>query len=161
MPIYEFFCKSCNTIFSFLSRRVNSEARPDCPKCGGQLQRRPSAFATVGKAKEPSDDLLSGIDENRMEQVMGDLAREAEKLNQEDPRQMARLMRRFSEKIGLDFSGSMAEALERLEAGEDPESIEAELGDILESEDMPFELRKETKASRPQEPERDETLYEL
>ncbi|XCN71926.1 MAG: FmdB family zinc ribbon protein [Candidatus Electrothrix aestuarii] len=34
MPIYEFYCQDCNTIFNFFSSRINTEKRPDCPKCG-------------------------------------------------------------------------------------------------------------------------------
>ena len=54
---------------------------------------------------------------------------------------------------------SMEEALARMEAGEDPDKIEQEMGDILENED-PFgkKTKKSTKRSRPLI---DETLYEL
>ena len=55
----------------------------------------------------------------------------------------------------------MQEALERMEAGEDPEKIEEEIGDILEEEE-PFLLSdKKTIKQRSQAPRRDTTLYEL
>jgi len=161
MPIYEFFCEPCNTIFNFLSRRVNTEARPACPRCGGELQRRLSAFATIGKAREPADDMFPDVDEARMERVFDKLAREAENLNEEDPRQMARMMRRFTTETGLDFGGNMARALERLEAGEDPEKIEQELGDLLEGDETPFEMKKGGGSKQRPIPRRDDTLYEL
>jgi len=160
MPIYEFLCEPCNTIFNFLSRRVNIDAKPSCPKCGKKLQRMMSSFSTIGRAKEPSDDVFSGMDEAGMERVLGDLARESENLHEEDPRQMARMMRRFTEKTGLDLSGPVAEALKRLESGEDMESIEEDLGDLLEGDEMPFEL-KGRKGKKKAKPHRDETLYEL
>jgi len=53
--------------------------------------------------------------------------------------------------------------LRRMEKGEDPEQVEAELGDILEEED-PFSLQaKKAKSikTRHKEPLRDETLYDL
>ncbi len=53
--------------------------------------------------------------------------------------------------------------LERMEKGEDPEQVEAEMGDLLEGEDpflLPNAKVKETKVKRP-EPMRDETLYDL
>ena len=99
MPIYEFFCKDCHTIFNFFSRRINTGTVPDCPKCGRTLKKLLSSFATIGKAKEPGDeDLPQGFDESRMEGALGELTREAEKMNEEDPKVMARLMRKFSEK---------------------------------------------------------------
>ena len=53
MPIYEFFCQDCNTIFNFLSRRINTDKQPDCPRCGRRkIQRLLSTFATIGKARE-------------------------------------------------------------------------------------------------------------
>ena len=163
MPIYEFFCKDCNTIFNFFSRRINTGKVPDCPKCGRLLKKMLSSFATLGKAKEPgSEDLPPGFDEARMERAMGELAREAEKMNEEDPRAMASLMRRFSEKTGLALNENMEKALSRLEAGEDPDQIEKEMGDIFaEDEGLPFEFKQTGKGSRSRTPVHDETLYEM
>ena len=36
MPIYEFACPDCRVIFNFLSKRVNPERSPTCPKCGNK-----------------------------------------------------------------------------------------------------------------------------
>jgi hypothetical protein len=57
----------------------------------------------------------------------------------------------------------MDEALRRMEKGEDPEQIEAELGDILEEEDPFSLLAKKAKSikTKHKEPLRDETLYDL
>jgi hypothetical protein len=56
----------------------------------------------------------------------------------------------------------MEEALRRMEAGEDPEQIEQEMGDLLEGED-PFNFgeKKSGKRLKKQPPAKDETLYEL
>lgn len=161
MPIYEFFCRSCNTIFSFYSSRINTSKVPSCPKCAKPLKRQMSLFATIGRAREEDGSPLPDIDESRMESVLGELAREAENVNEDDPRQMARIMRKFSEKTGLHLGDSMEEAISRLEAGEDPDSIEQQMGDLLEGED-PFSLmQKKAKAATPPAPQRDDTLYEL
>jgi len=55
----------------------------------------------------------------------------------------------------------MEEALERMEAGEDPEKIEAEMGDILEEEEPFLVSEKKPMKQRSQAPQRDTTLYEL
>lgn len=163
MPIYEFFCGDCNMVFNFFSQRVNTTKRPLCPKCNQiKLKRQPSAFATIGKAKENEDGPDLDIDESKMERVLGELAYEAENLNEDDPRQMAGVMRKFTEKSGLRLGDGMEEALARMEAGEDPEKIEQEMGDILEGED-PFALggTKRKKGFRAGAPGYDDTLYEL
>lgn len=160
MPIYEFYCSSCNTLFNFFSSRINTDATPPCPKCQQVLARQISLFSTIGRAKE--EEGMPDIDEDRMERVMGELAREAETLNEDDPQQMARMMRRFSEQTGMALGSGMEEALCRLEAGEDPEAIEQEMGDMIDNED-PFTLlaKKGKKGSGRPAPRRDETLYEL
>jgi hypothetical protein len=96
-----------------------------------------------------------------MEQAMGMLAREAEHINEDDPRQAAQLMRKLSDATGLRMGSGMEEALSRMERGEDPEKIEAEMGDLLEGEE-PFLLEaKAIRSKRTLQPRVDDTLYEL
>ena len=164
MPIYEFFCPDCNTIFNFFSSRINTDKRPDCPKCGRkELYKQMSTFATIGKAKEEDGaDPLAGLDESKMEQAFEGLMRDAEGLNEDDPRQMANLMRKFSEKTGISLGDQMEEALSRMEAGEDPDRIEQEMGDLLDSDDaFSLDMIKKKVGNRPRPPRHDETLYEL
>ncbi|WP_028582733.1 FmdB family zinc ribbon protein [Desulfogranum japonicum] len=164
MPIYEFFCPDCNTIFNFYSKRINTEKRPNCPKCGTvQLEKMLSTFATIGKAKEEdANDPFTGMDETKMEQAFAGLMQDAEQVNEDDPRQMARLMRKFSEKTGLRLGDQMEEALTRMEAGDDPDQIEAEMGDIMDGDDaFSLETMKKKIASGPRPPVHDEKLYEL
>lgn len=165
MPIYEFFCNDCNTVFNFFSSRPNTEKRPDCPRCGKEhLQKMMSAFATIGKAKETNgDDPFSGLDESKMEQALAGLMRQAENINEDDPRQMANLMRAFADKTGLNLGAPMEEAIARMEAGEDPEQIEREMGDMMKGEE-PFTLeamKKRAQFGSRRLPSHDERLYEL
>ena len=164
MPIYEFFCDQCHTIFNFFSRRPNSDKRPDCPQCGKvELVKMMSTFATIGKAKETDDeDPLAGLDESKMEQALAGLMQEAERINEDDPRQMANLMRKFADKTGMSLGAPMEQAIARMEAGEDPEQIEREMGDLMEGEE-PFTLEglKKKAQSRHRSPRRDDHLYEL
>lgn len=162
MPIYEFYCKKCYMIFSFFSATVNTEKRPLCPKCGKvKLERQMSVFSRVRNLAEGDEPPMPDMDESKMEQAMGLLAREAEGMDENDPKQAANLMRKLSDMTGLNLGPGMQEALRRMEAGEDPDQIEAEMGDLLEGED-PFTFgEKASGIPRKRPPRKDETLYEL
>ena len=95
-----------------------------------------------------------------MEKAMGLLAQKAEHIDENDPKQAAHLMRTFSEMTGLSMGKGMEEVIERMEAGEDPEKLEEDMGDIDEGELFSSPGRKVIK-ERPLVPFRDETLYEL
>lgn len=167
MPIYEFYCSRCHAIYSFLSKSINTTTAPNCPQCGKRkLRREVSGFAVTGKAgkDDAADDLP--IDESKMEDAMASLASEAEGMNEEDPRQAAKLMRKFSQMTGMEMGGGMEEALGRLEAGEDPDVVEKEMGDLMEGEDpfilpgkkgSPAGARKKKRGA----PTRDPSLYEM
>jgi putative FmdB family regulatory protein len=162
MPIYEFYCKHCHTIFNFLSRRSNTSAQPPCPKCQGALQRKVSTFATIGKAKKgENEDFIPDFDEAKMERVLAGLAQEANNINEDDPRQMAQLMRKFSQQTGLALGDGMEEAISRMESGQDPDKIEAEMGELLENEDPFAAMRRKMRGGDKTTPIEDETLYEL
>ena len=145
MPIYEFYCPECHTVFNFFSRSVNTAKTPICPGCGKDiLQRQVSLFAMSQSKKkegEQQDDLP--IDESRMEQALYAMAQDAEGLDEDNPKQAADLMRKFSKITGLQYGPHMEEAHHRLEAGEDPESIEEDMGDLLEGEE-PFLAEQDT-----------------
>ena len=96
MPIYEFYCAECHMVFNFYSRTINTDKRPLCPKCGRiKLSRQMSSFAVIRGAKEDSDTGLPDIDESKLEKAMGALASEAEGIDEDDPRQAAKLMRKL------------------------------------------------------------------
>ncbi|MCP3964377.1 MAG: zinc ribbon domain-containing protein [bacterium] len=167
MPIYEFYCPDCHTVFSFFSARIDTEARPDCPRCErAALTRKPSRFATLKSRgeEEAEDDPFAGLDESKMEGAMETLMREMDGVeNEEDPRAMGRMMRRFGELSGLEMGDRMEDMVRRMEAGEDPESLEDEMGDDAESDDFEdfFRLKKAVAAGRRRRPQVDEELYFL
>lgn len=166
MPIYEFYCKNCHTIFSFLSRRISTETTPSCPGCKkDSLSRKVSRFAVVsGGKKDDGDDPLDGmnINESAMERAMESLASEAEHMDENDPRAAAQLMRKLSDMTGLKYGENMQEALARLESGEDPDAIEKELGAAMEGDELPFEFAgNKIDMRKILPPHRDETLYEM
>ncbi|MCL1921947.1 MAG: zinc ribbon domain-containing protein, partial [Kiritimatiellaeota bacterium] len=77
MPLYEFYCEPCHTVFTFRAMRVDTETRPSCPVCKAPLKREVSTFAHIMKGQSaPAPD---GADApqgegdaiaQRMEQVM-------------------------------------------------------------------------------------------
>ncbi len=162
MPIYEFYCRDCHMIFSFFSRTINTDKIPSCPKCDRtKLARQMSSFAVIRGQKDDQEDGLPDIDESKLEKAMSALASEAEQINEDDPKQAAQLMRKLTQMTGLELGSGMEEALSRMEAGEDPEQIEAEMGDLLEEED-PLILQSQKKYGRRKPPpQKDETLYDL
>ena len=164
MPIYEFYCKKCNTIYKFFSRTVNTEKIPNCPRCKNiTLKRNISLFSTISSRKKngESDADMSPLNEAKMEKALSMLVHEAGKNIEEDPRQAAELMRKFSDATGLKMGSGMEEALSRLEQGEDPNKIEKEMGNILQEEE-PFHFGTQGKRGRQKpKPKVDETLYEL
>ena len=167
MPIYEFYCTPCNTIFSFLSRTVSQRATPSCPKCEGSLSKQVSAFAvTHGGGDGEEGDEEFPVDDAKLERAMESMAGDLEGMNEDDPRQAAQLMRKFSQLTGMEFNDGIQEALSRMESGEDPEAIESEMGDALDDGD-PFVTSEQGKAlkkllqKRRGEPKRDPTLYDL
>jgi putative FmdB family regulatory protein len=142
MPIYEFYCAPCHTIYAFLSRRVDAATIPSCPRCAAKLSRQVSPFAHLkkkGDGGESGEDNLPQLDEERLEQIMAGMASEVEQLDDDDadPRAVARLMRQVAHKGGVAFNPAIEEALARMEKGEDPDALEAEYGDALNSEN-PF-----------------------
>ncbi len=162
MPIYEFYCLECHMIFNFFSKSVNTKKRPLCPRCGKiKLDRRMSVFSTLRNRVEDDDMPLPDIDETKMERAMALLEKEAEHVDENDPRQAANLMRKLTDMTGLNLGSGMEEALQRMEAGEDPEKIEAEMGDLLEEEE-PFSFKKTLlRATKYRPPKVDENLYDL
>ncbi len=140
MPIYEFACPKCRKIFSFLSKRVNPDRSPVCPKCGNKkLSKEISRFAMTRGLKEsaPTTDNESGgpmldVDDPRMERAMMEMEREMEHLDENNLRHMAHMMKKMKD---IMPPGSVPKeldvAIKRLEAGEDPEKIEEDMGDVL------------------------------
>jgi putative FmdB family regulatory protein len=144
MPIYEFACPKCRKIFNFLSKKVAPDSQPACPKCGRRkLIRQVSNFAHPRGLKEPSaagsetDADAAGppmpdMDDPRMMRAMAEMERDMEHLDENNPRHMAHMMKKMKD---LMPEGSIPKefdvAIKRLEAGEDPEKIEEDMGDVL------------------------------
>jgi len=153
MPIYEFACPHCRIVFQFFARRIGEQRVPECPKCArSDMERVLSRFAVARKSgSDKKSEAPSGEDgppgggpdmddpfarmspsqQRRAEREMFRLMEQAESIDESDPRQLGRFLRRMTEIVGEDGGPEMKEAIRRLEAGEDPEKLEEEYGDLL------------------------------
>jgi putative FmdB family regulatory protein len=142
MPIYEFACPQCRVVFSFLSKRVDPKRSPTCPKCGHKrLVKEISRFAPLrgvaerpgrGEGGEGEDSPMPDMDDPRLVRAMSELERDMEHLDENNPRHMAHVMRKMKDIMPAEaVPKELDVALKRLEAGESPEKIEEDMGDIL------------------------------
>jgi len=110
MPIYEYRCLSCKRAFSFLVGVVADSGEPMCPRCGGKkLRKLISRVARIIKSREAA---LEGLADPSQ---IGD---------PEDPKAMARWMRKMGkvlgDEAGEDFEGELDEMTEgSVEGGRD------------------------------------------
>jgi putative FmdB family regulatory protein len=164
VPIFEFLCPACNRIYSFLSLSATPSRKPVCPRCAAtDLTRVPSAFAVSSGKKSRDEKPAHGGEPDdaataRMEHEMMRMTSELDESDAENPRVMARMMRRLAEASGETMTPTMNEMFRRLEAGEDPDALEAELGPQLEAETGAADGEGEDGFAAPA---RDEGLYGL
>jgi putative FmdB family regulatory protein len=141
MPIYEYACPKCRVIFNFLSKRIKPDRLPACPKCGNKkMAKQMSRFAMSRGLKEPAaktegegdEGPMPNFDDPRIERAMMDLERDMEHMDENNPKHMAHMMRKMKDIMPAGtVPKELDSAIKRLEAGEDPEKIEADMGDLL------------------------------
>jgi len=140
MPIYEFACPKCRRIFNFLSKRLNPDRLPICPRCGNKkMLKQMSRFAMTKGLKEPAaksddagDEPMPDMDDPRVMRAMSELERDMEHLDENNPKHMAHMMRKMKDLMPPGIVPKELDvAIKRLEAGEDPEKIEEDMGDLL------------------------------
>jgi len=143
-------------------------APPKCPKCGRRkLEKKVSRFAISKGLTEPAadGDPFENIDESKMEQLMQEMAPHMDGDGPEDPRQMAQFMKKMFDMTGAQPNAAMLEAMRRMEAGEDPDQIDADMGEALDSEGDPFRVGGEKSMQRLRRmfeaPNVDPELYEF
>jgi putative FmdB family regulatory protein len=119
MPIYEYGCYDCRKRVNILFRSFSEVAvkQAVCPRCGGvRLKRLISKVAVLRSEESRLESLadptsMAGIDEN-------------------DPKSIARWMRKMSSEMGEELGSEFNEVVDRLESGEDPESIERSMPEL-------------------------------
>ncbi len=115
MPLYEYRCRNCHRRVTLL-RSFSDSSEPRCPECQSEdLVRLISRVAVLRSEESRLESLadpsgLADLDEN-------------------DPRSVARWMRKMSEETGEDMGPEFDEMVGRLESGENPEDIERSIGE--------------------------------
>lgn len=135
MPIYEYYCSKNHTVYQFFARSLaQGQTTPKCPdNPRWPLRRVVSQFAFTGRAQEPKEADAGAPggeagDDARMEAAMGAMEKEFSAMDENDPRAMARMMRRMAELTGEKIDGEMEEVVRKLEEGADPDELEEKLG---------------------------------
>jgi putative FmdB family regulatory protein len=112
MPVYEYRCLDCRQRVSvFQSYSDYGKIQPACPKCGGNRLERMISRIRFSRSEESRLESLSDPS------AWGDV-------DEKDPRSMAKMMRRMGSELGEEMGPEFHDAVDRLEAGEDPSEIE-------------------------------------
>ncbi len=121
MPIYEYHCHDCRRRVNLFFRSFSDiEDEPTCPRCGGtHLTRLISRVAVIRSEESRIDDLADPS-------MLGDL-------DENDPKSLARWMRKMGSEVGEDMPPEFDEVIDRLESGQSPEEIEESMPDLGDS----------------------------
>lgn len=126
MPSYDYRCRKCGKrSVIYQSYQDYGEVPVECPHCGsGELRR------VIGRVR------IAKSEDSRLEDLSdpsgwGDF-------DEDDPRSMAKMMRKMGQELGEDMPPEFDEVVDRLEAGQDPEEIERDLPDLGGEGDLDF-----------------------
>lgn len=120
MPVYEYECQDCKRQFSRFFWKI-SDAEGTLCRCGSANLEQLISRVSMHRSEESR--LENMADPNKW----GDI-------DENDPKSMARMMKKMGSEMGEDLGPEFNEMVDRLEAGEDPESIEKSMGDVLGDE---------------------------
>jgi putative FmdB family regulatory protein len=119
MPNYDYQCSTChNRVSLHMTYAEYGVKKVICPVCGGKDLKRLINRVRVAKsedqrleaASDPSS-FLGGVDEN-------------------DPKSIARAMKKMGQEMGEDLPPEFNEITSRLESGESPDSIEKSMPEL-------------------------------
>ena len=128
MPTYEYRCSDCGKRVSIFQSYDDYGKEPaHCPNCGSHDLKRLINRVRVLRSEESRLDALSdpsawdGFDED-------------------DPRAMARMMKKMGNELGEELPPEFDEVVDRLEAGESPEDIERSMPELGDGSDLDFDM---------------------
>ncbi len=121
MPTYDYRCQDCRKRSALWQSYAEYGRQPvACPHCGSLRLKRLISRVRVLRSEESRLDSLSDPSD------WGDV-------DENDPRSMARAMRRMGQEMGEDMPPEFDEVVDRLEEGEDPEAIEKSMPELGEA----------------------------
>ena len=125
MPYYDYRCQDCQRrVRLFYKTYADYDAAtPTCPHCGGSNLTRWIKRVRIARSE---DSILDSLEDDA---ALADL-------DDADPATLGRYMRRMSQELGEDLGDEFEEVVDRLEAGESPEEIEASLPDLGGDDDF-------------------------
>jgi len=140
MPIYEYYCKACNTIFNFYSKSFSVKKNPVCPRCQGPIKKHVSSFAFSQKQKGPDSLPMSS-------KRLDDGLKRLKDYDSKNPEDAAKLRKKFSKMMNVNFEEGKKKSDAVLDAEQDRKISGVRDKPLGEDHEAP--------------PERDDTLYEL
>ena len=118
MPTYDFICNNCNQRFDvFMTFAEYGKKKVSCAHCKSKNVRRRMTKVRIAKSEE-----------SRMES-MSDEFSGIENMD-DDPREMARVMKKMGREMGEELPPEFDEVVDRLESGQSPEEIESAIPDL-------------------------------
>ena len=118
MPSYDYRCRNCGKhAVIFQTYEQYGQAEVECPHCRSADLQRLIGRVRIAKSEDARLDDLSDPG------AWGDF-------DEDDPKSMARMMRKMGNELGEDMPAEFDEVVDRLEAGESPEDIEREMPDL-------------------------------
>ena len=115
MPVYEYLCQACGRQFSRFFWRMSDAEETRC-RCGSDVLEQLVSRVSMQRSEESRIESLADPEK------WGDL-------DESDPVAMAKMMKRLGGELGEDMGPEFNEVVDRLESGEDPDSIESSLGE--------------------------------
>ncbi len=121
MPTYPYRCLNCKKRFDIFMTYAEYGTLPvSCPHCGdSNVTRRISRVRITRSA----DSMLDNLDDPSSVDGLED-----------NPKAMGQMMRRMGAELGEELGPEFHEVVNRLEAGQSPEEIEAALPDLGEGD---------------------------
>jgi DNA-directed RNA polymerase subunit RPC12/RpoP len=119
VPFYSYRCRECGrkVTLHYADYTAYDKAEPACAHCGSANVVEIIGRVAVAKSED------SRLDDLADPSMLGGL-------DEEDPKSIGRWMRKMSGEMGEDLGPEFDEVVGRLEAGEDPESIEKSMPDL-------------------------------
>ena len=126
MPVYEYKCQACGRRTNVrMSYKEYDRASPRCTACKSSSLARLISKVRIARSEDSRLDSLS--DPSSLSNV-----------DENDPRSVGKFMRHMGNEMGEEMGPEFDEMVGRLEAGEAPESIEADMPNLSEGATGPL-----------------------